>query len=117
MSAYIPEFVYGPIRDKNGYYSGDFGLVPWPEHLRPRESVELTKKGEAYAEAAEPETISDLPDFDPAMLDATWVSNKPMLMEAQGVFFLTITKGDRTSIATTIAADCHAGRYRRRREP
>lgn len=90
--SYIPEVVYGFTGfDKHGQET--HGLIPWPAHLRPRKpdplpdlnlkqlygetsGVELTKKGEAYAAAA--------------------------LAEAGGVFFLTIDRRDRTSIATTI---------------
>jgi hypothetical protein len=47
---------------------------PWPLHLARSQDIELTKKGEAYVGLA----------------------------EADGVFFLTINRNDRTSIATTI---------------
>lgn len=80
MPSYIPEHYFGAVYDGNGHWTGQYGLVPWPEHLKPREllpsGVELTKKGEAYAEAA--------------------------LAEAKGVFFVTLDRYDRTSIATTI---------------
>jgi hypothetical protein len=76
--SYIPEHVYGAIHDDNGRWTGEYGLVPWPAHLRPQETpdVELTKKGEAYVAAA--------------------------LAEADGVFFVTLSKDDRAGIATTI---------------
>jgi hypothetical protein len=76
--SYIPEYAYGAIHDDNGRWTGKYGLVPWPAHLRPQETpdIELTKKGEAYVAAA--------------------------LAEADGVFFLTLDRNDRTSVATTI---------------
>jgi hypothetical protein len=80
MTSYIPEHYYGAVHDANGRWTGQYGLVPWPDHLKPREpepsGVELTKKGEAYAEAA--------------------------LAEAKGVFFVTLSQDDRAGIATTI---------------
>jgi hypothetical protein len=80
MTSYIPDYVYGLIP---GTY-GKMGLIPWPAHMTPSRlpeqnsasGVELTKKGESYVAAA--------------------------LAEADGVFFLTIDKRDRQSIATTI---------------
>ena len=104
MSAYVPEHVYG-FTGWDERNQPTYGLVPWPEHLRPRETVALTKKGEAYAEAVKSATVADLPDLDIAEMFGTksiTVLNLPPLIEAQGVFFLTITKGDRTSIATSI---------------
>lgn len=117
MPSYIPEHVYGFTGwDKHG--QATHGMVPWPKHLQPRtvdramaaiasieagriasapsglslshdsthvapaaapdasSGIELTKKGEAYAERA--------------------------LAEAGGVFFLTLDRSDRVSIATTI---------------
>lgn len=49
MPSYIPDYVFGSIRDSAGYHTGAYGLVPWPAHLQPERSIELTKKGEAYA--------------------------------------------------------------------
>lgn len=86
MTSYIPEYVYGVIPDTYREYDGPrHGLIPWPAHMTPKcglennprsSGVELTKRGEAYVAAA--------------------------LAEAGGVFFLTIDRGDRQSIATTI---------------
>ena len=79
MTSYIPEYTYGLIPGSYRKHGGpQYGLIPWPAHLRPREAsgVQLTKKGEAYAAAA--------------------------LAEADGVFFLTLNRNDRASIATTI---------------
>jgi hypothetical protein len=90
MTSYIPEVVYGQVP---GTY-GQMGLIPWPAHMKPRgadeeprvtsslsapvnsSDVDLTKKGEAYVAAA--------------------------LAEADGVFFVTVDKKDRQSIATSI---------------
>jgi len=75
MPSYVPEYVYGFTGwDERG--NATYGLVEWPEYLKPRPQVELTKKGEAYVQAA--------------------------LAETGGVFFLTLDARDRTSIATTI---------------
>jgi hypothetical protein len=71
MPSYIPEHVYGH---------------PWPLHLARSQDIELTKKGEAYAEAAD--RVDNLPP--------------PLLAEAHGVFFLTLNPNDRASIATTV---------------
>jgi len=78
MPSYIPEHVYSFTGwdDRN---QPTYGLVPWPKHLQPREpgrDIQLTKKGESYVQAA--------------------------LAEAGGVFFLTLDRRDRVSIATTI---------------
>lgn len=79
MSAYVPEFTYGllPHSYRNGA-GPQYGLVPWPAHLRSPESsgIELTKKGEAYAHAA--------------------------IANAAGVIFLTLDPEDRVTLATTI---------------
>ncbi|WP_137113329.1 hypothetical protein [Mesorhizobium sp. GR13] len=36
MSAYIPEYVFGSLPDANGLWTGEYGLKPWPAHLRTR---------------------------------------------------------------------------------
>lgn len=84
MTSYIPQYVYGDIRDENGY-TGRKGLVPWPAHLQPKPepAVALTKKGEAYASAA--------------VLDRL-----PTLQMDGGTIFLTLKQNDRLSLATTI---------------
>ncbi|WP_129415292.1 hypothetical protein [Mesorhizobium sp. Pch-S] len=94
MTSYIPEHYYGLVPGSYREPGGErYGLIPWPAHMRPQqqpsyaplpdidlrqlfgetEGIELTKKGEAYAEAAKTD-----------------------------VFFLRITPKDRTSIAYTI---------------
>jgi len=81
MPSYIPEHVYS-FTGWDERNQPTYGLVPWPERLKPRQpdavssGVELTKKGEAYVQAA--------------------------LAEAGGVFFLTLDRRDRASIATSI---------------
>jgi hypothetical protein len=82
MTSYIPEFCYGPIYDANGYWTGQSGLVPWPEHLKPR-------------------TREPLPDVDLKALfnEPTAV---PQLVEAGGVFFLSLAPNDRAGIAYTV---------------
>jgi hypothetical protein len=62
--------------------------------------VELTKKGEAYCASN-----ASLPDIDLFELfgeEPKTVSDLPALAEARGVFFLTLNRRDRSSIATTI---------------
>ncbi len=73
MAAYIPDLVYGLIPGS----SGEFGLVPWPAHMRSREAVSV--RSAENIEAA----------------GATLASNG-------GVFFLTIDSRDRTTVVTTI---------------
>jgi len=84
MPSYIPEFVYGPLP---GTYCREFGLIPWPEHMRPHEmrpDISLTKKGERYVAGAQ------VPDFIPTInIDG-------------GTVFLTCKEGHRLSISTTI---------------
>lgn len=93
MTSYIPEHYYGLVPGSYREPGGErYGLIPWPAHMKPQEmtqaplpdidlralfgessGVELTKKGEAYAETAQGE-----------------------------VFFLQVSPKDRTSIAYTI---------------
>jgi hypothetical protein len=97
MTSYTPESYYGLIPGSYREHGGPrFGLVPWPTHLRPRESadVELTKKGERYCAANVP-----LPDID--LKELFGEGQPPILASAGGVFFLTLTR-DRESIAYTI---------------
>jgi hypothetical protein len=72
--SYIPEFYYGMIP---GTY-GEMGLVPWPKHLRP-------------CKAAAPEEAKQPVPEAPASL-----------VNAGGVFFVTLSPDDRAGIATTI---------------
>jgi hypothetical protein len=75
---YIPEYVYGAIHDDNGRWTGECGLVPWPAHLRPRDA---SAPEEATQPAPEAPTT---------------------LVNAGGVFFVTLSPDDRAGIATTI---------------
>lgn len=78
MPSYIPEHSYR-FTGWDERNQPTYGLVPWPEHLKPRapeRDVHLTNKRETYLQAA--------------------------LAEAGGVFFLTLDPKDRVSIATTI---------------
>lgn len=76
MSSYIPEHYFGHIP---GTYPMQYGLLPWPEHLKP--------------EKAAPDESNGLPKNPLAM---------PALVDAGGVFFLTLSVHDRLGIATTI---------------
>ncbi len=78
MSAYVPEFTYG-FTGWDERNQPTYGLLPWPRHIQPRkpeQDIRSAKKGESHVEAA--------------------------LAEAGGVFFLTLDRNDRLSIATTI---------------
>lgn len=104
MPSFIPEHAYGLIP---GTYD-QYGLVPWPKHLRPRTAAEAAEEGRAAhlredgyqtAESApnarrEPPLPNGdslaMPDFVPTIeLDA-------------GFLFLTCKENDRLSISTTI---------------
>lgn len=101
MPSYIPEVSYGPIRDADGYYSGKYGLLPWPDHLKPRQQtagVELTKKGEAYC--ASRERLEDI-DVRSLFGEPDERPITPKVMEADGVFFLALSN-DRATIAYTV---------------
>jgi len=101
MPSYIPEFSYGPIRDADGYYSGRYGLLPWPDHLQPRQpttGIELTKKGEAYC--ASHERLEDI-DIRSLFGEPDQKPVTPKVMDADGVFFLALAN-DRATVAYTI---------------
>lgn len=72
--SYIPEYVYGLIP---GTY-GELGLIPWPKHLQPRKASAPEAAGQPAPEAT------------------------PSLVNAAGVFFVTLSPDDRASIAAAI---------------
>lgn len=90
MPSYIPEHYFGAVRDDNGRWTGQQGLIPWPEHLKPENADQhtvgdhgkLVNEGKPWA------------GTDPRSL--------PTLVDAGGVFFLTLSVHDRVGIATTI---------------
>jgi hypothetical protein len=77
--SYNPESYYGLIpgsyRERGG---PQFGLVPWPKHLQPRKT-----STQEEAERPAPKAL-------------------PSLVNAGGVFFVTLSPDDRAGIATTI---------------
>lgn len=81
MSSYTPEFYYGHIP---GTY-GEIGLVPWPEHMKPRQSEAL-------------------PDIDIMALFSEAPRQEANLPVAtiQGTIVLTLNAKDRVGLATTI---------------
>lgn len=83
MSSYIPEHYYGHIP---GTHPMQYGLLPWPAHLKPRQ-------------------LEPLPDIDlPKLFNEPRqaMPDLPTLVDAGGVFFLTLSIHDRVGIATTI---------------
>lgn len=90
MTSYFPEHYYGAVHDAYGRWTGQYDLVPWPEHLKPQ--------------PAEPLPDIDLPKlFNEAKPTVSGDPRSlPTLVDCGGVFFLTLSIHDRVGIATTI---------------
>lgn len=99
MTSYAPDFYYGYIR---GTWPMQYGLLPWPAHLKPRQKGKPLDVGDAS-----PTFVAALPDINLRELfsepDRPIVADFAPVIEKQGGFiFLTMRENDRPSIGTTI---------------
>jgi len=82
MPSYIPDICFGSIRNADGHWTGETGLVSFPAHMRPRK----------------PEPLPDV-DLKTLFNESPAI---PRLVEADGVFFLSLSPNDRAGIAYTV---------------